>query len=124
MNERERAGVRGKKAYLASADAQGVPHLAVGEVEEFQGSRLQVSGWLCPFTLRNLGQNPHLLVVVGLGEEGYQFVGRVVEKAVDAYMDGYAAGDEEVPHARYRLSVEVDRTIAMTERPHSDRDLE
>lgn len=120
MNEAVKEQVVGKGCYVASADAKGTPHLAVGEVEEAEGELITVGGWFCPQTLANVEHNPQIALSVGLGPNGYQFLGRVEEKAVEAVMDGFFPGDEDIPKAKFRLVVRVTKTMPMTERPHSD----
>jgi hypothetical protein len=120
MKETVRQLVEGKVCYLASADVDGVPHLAIGEVESAGEDRLEVGGWFCPRTLANVDRNPSVALSVGIGPNGFQFVGRVEEKAVEAIMDGFFPGDEEIPKAKFRLSIRVDETMPMTEKPHSD----
>lgn len=120
MTEAVREHVVGKTCYVASADAEGAPHLAVGEVEEAEGDVIKVGGWFCPQTLSNVERNPQVALSVGLGLDGYQFLGRVEEKAVEAVMDGFFPGDEDIPKAKFRLVVRVRKSMSMTERPHSD----
>mgnify|MGYP005845678607 CR=1 FL=1 len=115
--------LEGKIAYLATADAAGVPHLAVGEIVEAGGETLLFRGWLCPRTLANLEDNPAVSLAVGLGPEGLQFVGTLEDKTVDAVLDGYGAADRDVPQVRYRLAVKPVQTLVMTDRAHTDRPL-
>lgn len=115
--------LEGKTAYLATADAAGVPHLAVGEIVEAGAETLLFRGWLCPRTLANLEDNRAVSLAVGLGADGLQFVGTVEEKTVDAVLDGYGEADKDVPQVRYRLAVKPSQTLAMTDRAHTDRPL-
>jgi hypothetical protein len=117
------ASLEGKTAYLATADETGIPHLAVGEVEGQTGEGVLFRGWLCPRTLANLDANRSVALAVGLGPGGLQLVGTVVEETVDAVLDGYGAGSEDVPPVRYRLVVRPTETLLMTDRAHTDRPL-
>lgn len=114
--------LEGKPAYLATADPAGVPHLAVGEIVEAGTETLLFRGWLCPRTLANLEDNQAVSLAVGLGPAGLQFVGTVVEKTIDAVLDGYQEA-EDVPQVRYRLAVKPAETLSMTDRAHTDRPL-
>ncbi len=124
MRDEVRQQVDGKKAYLATADGQGHPHVAIAEVVGSGEETLEVHGWLCPGTLNNIDQNKQISVVVEAGDDGYQFMGRVESKTVDAVMDGFDLDREAVPNVRYRLLVRVDSVLPMTARAHSDRSLE
>jgi hypothetical protein len=123
MNETVWDRVQGHSCFLVSADAGGSPHLAVAEVEGAGSATLDVGGWFCPQTLTNLSSNANVAVAVRLGEEGYQFAGRVEETVVEAAADGFYAEDEPVPNVKYRLRVRVARVMHLTERPHSDAPL-
>jgi len=123
MPTRPRPHLTGQTAYLASADPAGVPHLTVGEILKATARTLRFRGWLCPRTLQNLEHNDRVAVAVGLGPEGLQFVGSVVERSVDAVRDGYGAEDREAPRVRYRLLIRVTETLAMTDEAHTDRPL-
>jgi hypothetical protein len=99
----------------------GVPHLAVGKIESAEPGAVEVSGWFCPETLRNLETNPSVSVTAREGHEGYQVVGRVEKSAVDAVLDGYAPEeDRRVPQVRYRLRIRLDKVMEMGDRPHAD----
>jgi hypothetical protein len=115
--------LEGKIAYLASAGADGVPHLAVGEIERTTEETVHFHGWLCPRTLQNLDVNRRVALAAGLGPGGIQVVGTVEEKTVDAVLDGYGVEDREVPQVRFHLVVRVDLAMAMTDRAHTDRPL-
>ncbi len=115
--------LEGKTAYLATADGAGLPHLAVGQVEGQTEDGVLFRGWLCPRTLANLHANRGVALAVGLGPGGLQFVGTVVEEAVDAVLDGYGAPSEDVPQVRYRLVIRPVETLLMTDRAHTDRPL-
>jgi hypothetical protein len=124
MNAKLKFALENRDAYLASASADGRPHLSVGHLDEVEPDRLLFSGWLCPQTLENLEGNRFVSVTVQSGSEGYQITGKVEEKAVDAVMDGYVPGEEApIPQVRYRLVVRPERVLQMSPHAHSDRDL-
>ncbi len=113
--------LRGKECYIASADSQGMPHLTIGRVEAADAAGLQVSGWFCPRTVANLEENAFLSVAVRQEHEGYQLLGRVESKTMDAVLDGYATGEKEgIPQVRYRLKIQVDEVLEMGDKPHAD----
>lgn len=112
----------GREALITSADVTGVPHLALGRLDQAGPEVLEVSGWFCPQTLSNLDRNPSVTVAVREGHEGYQIQGRVEKKGVEAIMDGYQRDEEpDIPRTRYRLSIRVLKTMELGDRPHSDR---
>lgn len=125
MKETVRIDIQGRPCYVASADAKGIPHLSVGEIETAEENRIDISGWYCPQTLSNLASNSSVSITVGVGENGYQFIGKVKDIAVDAIMNGFVAGEEKlrIPQVRYRLSVDIEKIMDMTERAHSDKDI-
>lgn len=124
MLKRVEEFVRGKEAWIASADAEGRPHLSLGKVEAARGQRVWVSGWFCPRILANLETNRAVSVTVRGPHEGYQLLGQVEEQTVDALLDGYAPDEaQRVPSARYRLTVAVGSVLEMGDAPHSDEEL-
>ena len=112
MKTPRRSDLGGQIAYIASADAQGRPHLAVGRIEEWEGTRLVFSGWLCPQTLANIGANPSVSVTIPIGEAGWQFSGRVEHAQVDAVLDGWTPGEDPgTPQSRYRPAIQPERPL-------------
>jgi hypothetical protein len=114
----------GKRCFLVSADAAGSPHLAAAVVDEAEPGSLLVSGWFCPQTLANLEDNPRVCVVIVKGTEGYQLGGEVEEHSVAAILDGYSASEDDLPQAKFRLRIRVEKVMHLTDRPHSDENLE
>ena len=52
-------------AMVASADASGKPHLALGsDIKVIDGQHLMLENWYCQTTLKNLEQNPSLAIAV------------------------------------------------------------
>lgn len=124
MNATLRSHLRDQDAYLATADAAGRPHLAVGHLDEVDADRLRFSGWFCPQTLANLEVNSSVAVAVLLDADGYQLSGTVAESQMDAVMDGYLPGEEPgLPQTRYRLRIDIERVVALGDRPHTDAPL-
>ncbi|MBE0617368.1 MAG: pyridoxamine 5'-phosphate oxidase family protein [Proteobacteria bacterium] len=115
------SALEGKAAYLASAGADGAPHLAVGEIERATAETVHFRGWFCPRTLENLEANRRVALAAGLGPGGVQVAGTVVENTVDALLDGCGANDRDVPQVRFHLVVQIEAIMAMTDRAHTDR---
>ena len=112
------------KAFVASVDDTGAPHLAAGSDPTCPDSRhLAFEAWFCHTTLRNTALNPRVAVAVVEGSgKGYQFVG-TVEKLVDtAFLDGLPAGKEApgMPQVRSRLLVRVDGVMDFSVGVHTD----
>jgi len=113
-------------ALVVSADAAGLPHVAVAdEVAFLSGSQVGVSAWYCPGTLDNLQANPRLSLVAwdGTTDEGHQLLGEVRQVEDVAVMDGYepnATRADPVPQMRRRFVVEVTKVLRFTRAPHSD----
>ena len=110
---------------VATADAGGVPHIAVaGKIAHLGGSRVSVDSWFCPATLSNLQVNHHISVVVWDRESdsGYQLIGES-EKIVDrAMMDGYtpAKDDRAIPQVEREIIFRLVRVIDFMRGLHSD----
>lgn len=115
-------------AIVASADADGHPHLALGGgIRVLDGDHLAVENWFCSATVENLDRNPHVAVAVLTQESGtgYQFIGRVTREYDLAILNGYAPGAEAPgePQTLTRLVVRVDSILAFCSGIHTDRPL-
>ena len=114
-------------AYVASTDATGTPHLAVGRDPKIPDpEHLAFEAWFCPTTLKNVTENPRVAVVVVLpdSDSGYQFIGTVDQIAATALLDGHAGEDIEppgMPQVQSRLLVRVDVVMEFSEGAHTDR---
>lgn len=115
-------------AYVATADAKGIPHLAAGrDLSILEPSRLVFESWFCQTSLKNLQENPHVAVAVAdpATGNGFQFAGRV-ERIVDtAVLNGYVPDLEPagLPQVQWRLEIRVESVMAFTADAHSDRPL-
>ena len=111
--------------FVATADNNGVPHVAVAGTITYKGeTRLGVSSWFCPTTLTNLQMNHHISVVVWdrASDSGYQVIGES-ERIVDlAMMDGYvpAVNDKAIPQVEREIVLRVVKVIDFTKTLHSD----
>lgn len=115
-------------AFVATADANGNPHLAAGrDVSIVEPAGLVFESWFCQTTLKNLQGNPNLAVVIAdpATGNGFQFIGRV-ERIVDtAVLDGYVPDLEPagMPQVQWRLEIRVESVMTFTADAHSDRPL-
>jgi len=112
-------------ATLASADADGCPHLALGNgIKVLDGEHLLFENWFCQTTLRNVERNQRVAVAVMAAESatGYQFIGSVVHGSDMALLDGYTPGRVPVSdlQALTRLVVRVEEVLAYCSGIHSD----
>lgn len=115
-------------AFVASADATGIPHLAAGrELKVPDSHHLVFDAWFCSTTLRNVTQNPHVAVVVILPDSGagYQLAGTIEHMVDSALLDGYVPGEEErgMPQVQSRLVIRVDEVMEFSAGSHTDRPL-
>lgn len=113
------------RAYVASSDASGAPHLASGEsLSVPDPGRLVFQSWCCSTTLRNVRENPKIAVAVAdpATGNGYQFFG-VVELQTDAaVLNGYLPEElPGLPQVQEKLSVRVERVMGFSAGAHSDR---
>jgi|GEM_PF-5508844 len=113
-------------ATVASAGADGRPHLALGSgITVLDGEHIAFGNWLCRTTLHNVEQNRQVAVSVMARESatGYQFVGRVVHGFDTALVGGYTP--EPLPvgdlQALTSLVVRVEEVLAFCTGIHSDQ---
>jgi hypothetical protein len=114
-------------AFIATADATGLPHVAVARKIAFSldEGRIIVEEWFCPSTMANLQVNRRLAIVVWdpVGDVGYQLLGEMTHMEDAAIMDGYAPGARDqtsLPQVERRLLVRVDRVIHFSCALHTD----
>jgi uncharacterized protein len=115
-------------AFVATCDANGVPHLAAGNgVAVVKPNRLVFEAWFCPTTMRNLEENSRVAVAIAdpMTGSGYQFYGRVEREDDVATLDGFIPDQEPtgLPQVQWRLEVRVENVMAFTADAHSDRPL-
>jgi hypothetical protein len=82
-------------ATVSSADAEGSPHLALGNgIQVLDDGHLLFENWFCQTTLRNVERNQRVAVAVMDPDSatGYKFIGSVVHGADIALLDGYTPG--------------------------------
>src|SRR5208337_4707541 len=87
-----------KVAYVASADSQGLPHLAVSKLIRVpDAEHVTFTGWFCPQTTENIAKNPKLAVSAwdAAHDHGYQLVGEVTKSTVTAVLDGWTGSERE-----------------------------
>lgn len=112
-------------ATVASADAGGRPHLALGSaLKVLDGDHVLFENWFCQTTLRNIDQNPRVAVAVMAQESptGYQLIGRVVHGFDVALLDGYQPGPQVAVdlQALTSLVVRVEEVLAFCSGIHTD----
>jgi predicted pyridoxine 5'-phosphate oxidase superfamily flavin-nucleotide-binding protein len=112
-------------ATVASADAEGRPHLALGNsIKILDGEHLLFENWFCQTTLRNVERNRRVAIAVMAPESaaGYQFIGSVVHGSDIALLDGYTPG--MIPASDLQaltcLVVRVEEVLAYCSGIHSD----
>jgi uncharacterized protein len=119
-------GNRMKFALIATADNDGLPHVAAsGKITSEADGGIGVCEWFCPGTLANLQVNPRVSIVVWDPEKdsGYQVLG-ISERVEDlSMMDGFSPElekGEPLPQVERKIYVHVDRVIHFSHAPHSD----
>lgn len=115
--------------FIATADAEGLPHLAAGAgLEDVGDGLVAVRGWFCPGMMANVDQNRHIALIVwnaGSGE-GCQLLGEIERSEELAIQNGY---DPEVdktpamPQVEREMIVRVSSIIGLSYAPHSDLEL-
>lgn len=109
---------------LATAGHAGHPHLATADrVARGRDGRIEVSGWLCPTTIRNLERNPRLALALRAGGEGVQIEGEAEGITEGAVLDGYVGDAAKRPapsQVRWTLRVRPRRSFRFAGRFHTD----
>ncbi len=117
---------QGGRVMVATADADGEPHLATaGKVARRGANTVALDEWFCPRTMQNVAVNPRVSVVVWdpRNGDGMQLVGRVAEVEDLAVMNGYdprVEPAEPLPQVQRELRVRVDEVLHFSRGPHSD----
>jgi hypothetical protein len=111
--------------FVATANGEGVPHLAAaGELEIRPDGSVVVTEWFCPRTMDNLQGNRRVALVAwdSQSDSGYQLVGEVEAVNDLAMLDGYAGGEapRAQPQVEWELVVRVDEALDFSQGPHSD----
>jgi len=114
-------------AFIATADATGLPHIAAARKIALNKEGIVVEEWFCPGTLANLAENRRMAIVVWDPDNdlGYQLLGEAIEVEDTAIMDGYAPdikNDKLLPQVERRLLVRVDKVIHFSSAPHTDQE--
>lgn len=114
--------------YLATADEEGVPHIAAAEgIRVEDEGRVCFSAWFCIKTMENLRVNPRMSVAVmdPVNKLGYQLIGKVEKIDQVEVIDGYSPAAEELwehrPQTRYKLAADIEQVLEMSTGAHSDR---
>ncbi len=111
---------------VATADASGLPHVAVaGKIRLSAEGSLTLSAWFCPGTLTNLKVNPRLALVIWdpRTDTGYQLLGESQKVEDLAILNGYAPeveGSSPIPQVERELVLRVDKILEFRHAPHSD----
>lgn len=112
--------------FLATADAQGLPHIATSrKLNSEPNGDIGIREWFCPGTLANLQVNPRISIVVWDPQidTGYQILGSC-EKIEDlSVMDGFsseAEDDTPLPQVERKIAVKVSKVIHFSHAPHGD----
>ena len=120
-----------KVVYIATADKEGIPHLAASEGMTFvDRDRIFFRAWFCLRTVENLRENPRLSLAILDPKtlEGYQILGEMEGIEKGAILDGYAPETEKrwagLPQTEHQLLIRVKEVLHLTSGPHSDESLD
>ena len=112
--------------FIATADANNWPHVAVARTMALKGEgRVAVKEWFCPGTMSNLQSNRHVSIVVwdAISDTGYQLLGEM-EHIMDIGMtDGYTPemkSKQPLPQVESQLVIYVNKVTDFKRAPHSD----
>ncbi|NLF30907.1 MAG: pyridoxamine 5'-phosphate oxidase family protein [Planctomycetes bacterium] len=110
---------------LASADAEGAPHLAAaGSLELDPDDSLILGAWFCPTTVENVRPDRKVALIVWnpADDQGYQILGRVRRIEDLAVMDGLPdeRAEQAIPQVERQLVIRAERAMNFRQAPHSD----
>lgn len=115
-----------KVVYVATANREGIPHIAAAEGMDFIEGQIVFRAWFCLKTVENLRENPKLSLAVlsPKTQEGYQLFGEVEKIERGAILDGYTPGREKgwagYPQAEHQIFIRIKAISHLTSRSHSD----
>ena len=112
--------------FVATADAQGLPHLAASRKIRLEADdRIGVYEWFCPGTLSNIRDNSRMALVVWDPEKdtGYQILG-VCERIEEiSMMNGFSPDSDKnapLPQVERKILLRIDKVLHFSHAPHSD----
>ena len=114
------------RAVVASADALGAPHLAMGQdLKVPDPQHVVFEAWFCPKTLENVAGNPKVAIAVTdpASGMGFQLSGVVENSSSIGILNGYIPEVEEpgMPQVESRLVVRIVRLMEFSPGAHTDR---
>ena len=114
--------------FVVTADASGVPHLAVArELTSPAKGRVAVKAWFCQGTVSNIQENPQINLSVWdpKMDIGYQLIGEIENVEELALLDGYIPKLAELPlpQSERRLIIRVDKVVAFSQKAHYDQEI-
>ncbi len=117
--------------YVTTCDKHKVPHIAIAKDIRIlnDGEYIAFKSWFCIKSLENLAYNSNVAVGVYDIKEmlGYQFIGKVVSKDVEAVLNGYAPELEQIeaetPQEEYKLKIKIESILELHFDTHSDKSI-
>ena len=116
-----------KTVYVATANKEGVPHIAAAEGMAFaDGDQVVFRAWFCLKTVENLQENPKLSLGILDTEtqEGYQLTGEMERIEKGAILNGFSPEQEKrwagYPQSEHQLFIRIREISPLTSGPHSD----
>jgi len=117
--------------YVTTCDKHKVPHITIAKDIRIlnDGEYIAFKSWFCIKSLENLAYNSNVAVGVYDIKEmlGYQFIGKVVSKDVDAVLNGYAPELEQIeaetPQEKYKLKIKIASILELHFGTHSDKSI-
>jgi hypothetical protein len=117
--------------YVTTCDKDKVPHIAIAKDIRIlnDGEHIVFKSWFCVKSLENLAYNSNVAVGTYNMQEksGYQFIGKVVSKDVEAVLNGYAPELEQIeaetPQEEYKLKIKVESILELHFGTHSDKSI-
>jgi hypothetical protein len=118
-------------AFVTTSSKEGVPHIAMAEGLSVlpESESMAFKSWFCVKSLENLAENDNIAVAVYDSDAtvGYQILGTVISKEVEAVLDGYAPSVEKaespLPQEEFKLKIKVNEVLELHSGVHSDKNI-
>jgi hypothetical protein len=116
-----------RAVYVATANSEGVPHIAVEHgLTLLDEQHLVFRSWFCLRTIENLDQNPQLALAIldPVTQDGVQVLGEMERIERGATLNGFSLEGEKqwagYPQSEHQLLIRITKIFRLSTGPHSD----
>lgn len=128
LSEAVELAVNVRHLFVATADENGIPHLATAERLVLEDvDQVTVTAWFCPKTAENVDENENVSLVVWDSDRdvGFQLVGTVVKMLDLAMLNGFLPEEQDAgPQIERKLVIKIHHVLHFSHTHHNDTDLD